>query len=141
MMLPAASWIGEMVSEMSMRRPSLRTRTVSKWSTRSPRRICARMVASSSIRSGGSKIRDRPADHLVGGVAEDALGGRVPTQDDAVEIFADDGVVGRSTMAASRACNSSVCMMVGRRVSLRVVHRGEFAGYADAVASIGDNPA
>src|SRR5690606_36529349 len=37
---------------------------------------------------------DRPADHLVGAIAEQALGALVPTHDDAVEILADDGVVG-----------------------------------------------
>ena len=35
------------------------------------------------------------ADDLVGGVAEDPLGGLVPARDDAVEGLADDGIVGR----------------------------------------------
>jgi len=38
---------------------------------------------------------DRPADDLFGRVAEQALGGAVPADDDAVEGLADDGVVGR----------------------------------------------
>ena len=43
---------------------------------------------------GRQQNQNRLADDFVGGVAEDALGGRVPTEDDAVEIFADDRVVG-----------------------------------------------
>ena len=38
--------------------------------------------------------RDRPADHLGGSVAEEALGGAVPAGDDAVEGLAHDRVVG-----------------------------------------------
>ena len=38
---------------------------------------------------------NRPADDLLGGVAEQALRRRVPRRHDAIEIFADDGVVGR----------------------------------------------
>ena len=37
---------------------------------------------------------DGLADHFLGGVAEHSLGGLIPTSDDAVEVFADDGVVG-----------------------------------------------
>ena len=39
--------------------------------------------------------RDRLSDHLRRGVAKDALGARVPSADDAVEVLADDRVVGR----------------------------------------------
>src|SRR5580700_318796 len=38
---------------------------------------------------------DRLADDVFGGVAEQALGGAVPADDDAVEVLADDGVAGR----------------------------------------------
>jgi hypothetical protein len=35
------------------------------------------------------------ADDLGGGVAEDSLGGAVPARDDAIEVLAYDGVIGR----------------------------------------------
>lgn len=52
---PLPSRIGEMLSETSMSRPSLRRRTASKWLMRSPRSNRARIWAwaSSSGRSGG----------------------------------------------------------------------------------------
>jgi len=53
MTLPAKSLIGEIVTDTSISRPSLRTRTVSKCSTRSPRRNRARITGSSLTRSGG----------------------------------------------------------------------------------------
>jgi hypothetical protein len=43
---------------------------------------------------GWEKDGDGLADHFFGGVAEHSLGGLIPAFDDAVEIFADDGVVG-----------------------------------------------
>jgi hypothetical protein len=43
----------------------------------------------------GDQPRDRLADHLVGGVAIESLGGGVPTGDHAVNRLADNGVVGR----------------------------------------------
>jgi hypothetical protein len=52
----AASRMGETLSEMSTRRPSFVTRTVSKWSTDSPRAMRARIAVSSSWRSGGISI-------------------------------------------------------------------------------------
>jgi len=73
------------------------------------------MAASSSIRSGGSRINDRLADDFVGGVAEGALRGRVPTEDDAVEIFADDGVVGSSNDGGQPRLQFVGCMMDGAR--------------------------
>ena len=53
MMRPSESLIGEMDSEMSTGTPSLRTRTVSKCSTGSPRRRRAITSAASAARSGG----------------------------------------------------------------------------------------
>src|SRR5262249_47918684 len=41
----------------------------------------------------GDEQRDRFADHLLGGVAKQLLGSAVPAGDDAVEVFADNGVV------------------------------------------------
>ncbi len=76
-------------------RPSLRTRTVSKCSTRSPasepREDRVLLVA----RSAGMIERDVPADGLRRGVAEEPLGRRVPGLDHAVQRLADDGVLGR----------------------------------------------
>jgi hypothetical protein len=44
---------------------------------------------------GDDEVENRPTDRLVRGIAEDALRAAVPGEDDAVERFADDGVVGR----------------------------------------------
>ena len=43
---------------------------------------------------GGEKNGDRLSDHLFGGIAEYSLGGLVPTADDAIEVFADNRIVG-----------------------------------------------
>src|SRR5258705_12390358 len=43
----------------------------------------------------GDNEGDVVPDGFPGGVAENALGRGVPTSDDAVEVFADDDVVGR----------------------------------------------
>ena len=51
--LPSLFLIGEMVSDTSTRLPSLRSRTVSKWSIRSPRRMrCSRAGTSSGWSAG-----------------------------------------------------------------------------------------
>ena len=61
-MLPLLSRIGEMVSEMWTWRPSFATRTVSKWSIRSPARSRARISSSSGCSSGGMiRLIDRPS--------------------------------------------------------------------------------
>ncbi len=58
---PPSSRTGDMVTEMSMTRPSFETRTVSNGSTRSPRRSLSRITTSSSSRSGGmSMVIGRP---------------------------------------------------------------------------------
>jgi hypothetical protein len=53
---PLLSLTGEMVAETLIFLPSLRTRTVSRCSTLSPRRIRARMSGSSLTHSGGNSI-------------------------------------------------------------------------------------
>jgi hypothetical protein len=53
---PVPSLIGDTDRDTSMIVPSLRTRCVSKWGTRSPRARLARMRRSSPSRSGGSSI-------------------------------------------------------------------------------------
>ena len=58
---PSSSRTGETVREISTCRPPLATRTVSKCSTRSPRRSRSRIARSSSCRSGGMiRMIDRP---------------------------------------------------------------------------------
>src|SRR5262249_26236956 len=37
--------------------------------------------------------KDRHANHFLGSIAKETLGPLVPTRDNAVEVFADDGVV------------------------------------------------
>ena len=79
-----------------MRPPSARSRSVSKCSIRLPGFQAATMMwSSSAIRSGRDDQRDVAADRLLGGVAEQPLGGGVPALNDAVERLADDGVVRR----------------------------------------------
>ena len=53
MISPVGLRTGEIVTDTSIGVPSLRRRTVSKWSTRSPRRSRSRIFGSSSRRSGG----------------------------------------------------------------------------------------
>ena len=53
---PYASWIAEIVSETWIRLPSLRTRTVSKCSMRSPRESRSKIAGSSSTESSGTSI-------------------------------------------------------------------------------------
>src|SRR2546423_15598529 len=43
----------------------------------------------------GDEREDRSPDDLVRRVTEEALGGRVPTGDGAVEVFCDDRIIGR----------------------------------------------
>ena len=92
---PASSRIGDTVREMSTSRPSLVWRTVSKCSTLSPARIRPSTYVSSSSRFRRNDPGDRLPDHLGRGVAEQPLRGRVPRLNDAVQILADDRVVGR----------------------------------------------
>src|SRR6516164_3683044 len=56
MIFPESSITGDIVSKISTRLPSLRWRTVSKWSTCSPRRIRSRISTSSFRRLGGIRI-------------------------------------------------------------------------------------
>ena len=53
--LPSASTTEEADTATGAWLPSFRTRTVSKWATRSPRWIASRICDSSSRRSGGSR--------------------------------------------------------------------------------------
>ena len=86
---------GETVSEIGISVPSFRWRIVSKCATAWPARMRARTSSSSPWRSAGMIIRIERPDRLGGGVAEHPLRGPVPRRDDAVQILADDGVVGR----------------------------------------------
>ena len=43
----------------------------------------------------GNDRGDRLADHFFGGISEQSLGARIPADDHAVEVLADDGVVGQ----------------------------------------------
>ena len=95
MTLPASSLMGEMVRETQMGWPSLRSRTVSKCSIRCPAFRVAMIRSSSAMRSAGMIERDVTAHGLLGGVAEQPLGGGVPALNDAVQRLADDGVLRR----------------------------------------------
>ena len=53
------------------------------------------IAGNSSGWSGGIRDRQWFADDLLGGVAVEPLRTLVPTDDDAVEVLADDGIVGR----------------------------------------------
>ena len=63
---PSSSRIGETVREMSIRRPSLATRTVSKCSTRSPRRKLLQDRALLVVPLRRDDEGDRLADGLLG---------------------------------------------------------------------------
>ena len=77
------------------RLPSLRMQTVSSGSTRSPRLRRSSMYRRRSPLPGSSSSTAL-ADHLLGAVAEDALGRRVPARDLAVGRARDDRVEGRA---------------------------------------------
>ena len=91
---PSASLTGETISEMSTGVPSLCRRTVSI-STGSPARMWRQHHVFLAPPVGRNDQRDRLADRLGCGVAEHPLGAAVPGHDDAVEVLADDRVVGR----------------------------------------------
>jgi hypothetical protein len=59
--VPSRSRMGDTDSGTLIRRPSLQTRSLSKWSTRSPRPIAARISLTSSARSAGFDAVDRGA--------------------------------------------------------------------------------
>ena len=75
--------------------PSLRWRIVSKCVTASPARMRREDHVFFGLPIGGNDHPDRLADRFRGGVAEHPFGGAVPRRDDAVQVLADDGVVGR----------------------------------------------
>ena len=90
---PEVSRIGETVSEMSIRRPSLATRTVSKCSIGSPRTMRARISLLFIEALRWDQHRDRLPDGFSGGVSEQTLSAFVPGKDDALKRLADDGVL------------------------------------------------
>src|SRR6185437_4663811 len=47
------------------------------------------------VKPSRDQAKNRLADHLVGGIAEDLARAFIPAGDDALEIFADDGIVRR----------------------------------------------
>ena len=103
MVSPDGALIGDMLSETSTGVPSLRMRTVSFWSIRSPQPI-RRMVSSTSVsRSGGTMSAMFFPDGLRRAIAVQALGGQIPAGDGAVERLRDDGVVGRFDRGAEQA--------------------------------------
>ena len=99
MIAPEGPKIGEIADSTTMCLPSLRMQTVSSGSTRSPRLRRSSMSLRRSPLPGSRKL-DGAADHLLGAVAEDALGRGVPARhlavggarDDRVERRADDGL-------------------------------------------------
>ena len=105
---PVESLTGETVSDTSTRRPSFVTRTVSKCSTRSPRRTLARTVSSSSARRSSGMMSVigwptasaavQPNNRSAAGFHEVMIPSRV-----LLTITSLD----ESTMAASRAAASA----------------------------------
>ena len=95
MTCPAASRMGEIARETSRRRPSLDMRTVSEVLDWLPTANFGRgsPVPRSGAR-GEMRHGDRLADDLMRRVAKEALSAGVPREDHAVEILADDGVMG-----------------------------------------------
>ena len=93
MIVPLSSLMGDTVTEMGTLSPFFLSRTVSKWSTRSPARILARMKSSSWRNSSGMRRQNGSAYDLIGFVAKDSAGSLVPASDDAVQVFADDRII------------------------------------------------
>ncbi len=91
---PSLPRMGEMVSDTSTRRPDLARRTVSKCSMRSPRLRRCQQPALFGVPLRRDDDVDRLPHHLLGGVAEETLGARIPGADRAVQQLADDRVVG-----------------------------------------------
>ena len=92
-MHPFRSRSGEMVSERLTRRPFFASRTVSKWSMRSPFLSRARIPFSSSTSSGGMIFRIDSPIISVGAVAQNSRRTPVPGRNASVEGLADDRVV------------------------------------------------
>ena len=84
------------MSDKSNVLPSLRRRTVWKWTILSPRRKRARMFFSSVPTILGDDECNVFSDCLLGGIAEHVLSALIPALNDAIEVLADDGVVGGS---------------------------------------------
>ena len=73
--------------------PSLRTRVVSK-DRHARREQAAREYRFPHTECGWNQQRDRLADHLLRRITEQPLRARIPARDDAVEVLADDGILG-----------------------------------------------
>ncbi len=63
---------------------------------------------------------DGLADHLLGGVAEDALRGFIPTGDDALKGFGDDGIVGGLDNGSEPSLRHCLRQVVRRRLIHRI---------------------
>ena len=94
MIRPSASRIGDTVSEIGIERSILAAAD----GLEVVEAIAAANAGQRLVFLGLAILRDQPpdrrADHLGGGVAEHPLGRLVPGLDDAVEVLADDRVVG-----------------------------------------------
>jgi hypothetical protein len=53
---------------------------------------------------GRDQLQNRAANDFVRRIAEDAFGAHIPRRDEAVEVFADDGVVGRFDDRGEPSC-------------------------------------
>ena len=95
MTLPSSSLIGEIVSDTTIGRPSLPHALGLEMVDAPPGPQARDDLVLLAEALGRDHQRDVAADRLLGGVAEQPLGGRVPALDRAVERLADDRVVGR----------------------------------------------
>ena len=90
---PLILQIGDIVSDTFSSAPSFRLRTLSKWSTRSPRCKRVQYIPLFLVPVRRDHEHDRFAHRLCGGVAVKPLRAPVPAHDPSAEILADDGVV------------------------------------------------
>jgi len=94
-MRPSLSRIGDTVNEISIRLPSLRWRTrfvvIDGLAAPDARQYSRLFVHAIPRDQDGHRL----ADGFLGRIAEHPLGAAIPGLDDAVEILADNGVVGR----------------------------------------------
>ena len=136
MTLPSSSLIGEIVSDTRIRRPSLAA-APSRSARCAGRPSALAMISSSSARRSGGMTSEmwRPTASAAG-VAEQALGRRVPALDHAVERLADDRVVRRLDDRGEQARREQlVCLSLLRRRRCAVTSRKISTQPDDATAA------
>ena len=127
MISPDSSRTGETLTLTSRTIPSLEVRRTSNEGDLLAAADAEHQFEHLAVAGGGDDLGDVLADDLIGREAVDALGRRVPADDDAVEVFADDGVV--------RGLDDG-----GKAAALVVEQGGGFVGLGSGSAMFMDVP-